>query len=618
MPGSTDSHPDCHPDFEDFYLASRRRLVLEAYALTGDLGAARTSVRDAFVAAHRQWRRVARQADPEEWVRPRAWAIAQRRRAGHPWHREKGLSPEQATVLGALHHLSDRHRRSLLLAELAALDVTAIGRELGRTDDAVREDLAEASAAYCRDTGVAPEQVRTSLETLAPLADAAALPGIAFLERRAFQRRRLTAVLGTVALVLLTLAGGFLVVQDDQAAPAGASARPERIDPRVPREAPRGVSAEMLLDLAQVFTLAPDEPWTVTGTSDNTQGSGINSVCQSSRFADPQGRGTLVRTFRTVGRTHRSYVQTVEISRSPQEAAAAYDTTKGWFAGCSQARVQLLGSYSATGLADEAAIMRLRIPNKVRRTYGVGVARTGALTVSTVLETVDGQPLGIKGLTRGLVDAVRNVCMSQAAGQCPMFTRVAPVLPPLSGEAPGTLAVADLPVVGRINRPWVGTDPVPARPNVAATTCDRTDFRRAGARRPMTRTFLIPQARLPRRFGITETYGRFPKQRQAVALVRDVEATMAACEKKDLGAKVSGTVVARRGYRGSEYALWRLDSEIADKRTVGYWMGVARVGPYVAQVNFTAAGDADIDADTFEALVTRARDRLFELQRGAR
>jgi hypothetical protein len=47
-------------------------------------------------------------------------------------------------------------------------------------------------------------------------------------------------------------------------------------------------------------------------------------------------------------------------------------------------------------------------------------------------------------------------------------------------------------------------------------------------------------------------------------------------------------------------------------------MGVARVGNYVAQVNFTAAGDNDVDADTFQALVTRARDRLFELPRSTR
>ena len=71
---------------------------------------------------------------------------------------------------------------------------------------------------------------------------------------------------------------------------------------------------------------------------------------------------------------------------------------------------------------------------------------------------------------------------------------------------------------------------------------------------------------------------------------------MARCEKRDLSASVSSDLVQKDGYRGSEYALWRLDSEIDDDTTVGFWMGVARVGRYVAQVNFTPAGDNDVDA----------------------
>ncbi len=212
-----------------------------------------------------------------------------------------------------------------------------------------------------------------------------------------------------------------------------------------------------------------------------------------------------------------------------------------------------------------------------------------------------------------LTDAVRDVCASDAAGPCPVSVRAAPVLPPPSGETPGTLAAADLPVIGRINQPWVGTRPVPARPNIAATTCDKADFVHAGAPRAVTRTFLIPEARLARRFGIAETFGAFPSPTKAHGLVRRVSAAMAGCEKKDLGATVSSQVLQPRGYRGSEYAMWRLDSEINDKVTVGFWMGVARVGRYVAQVNFTPSGGHDVDEDTFQALITRARDRLFEL-----
>src|SRR4051794_8869807 len=146
-------------DFDAFYLDSRRRLVLEAYALTGDLSAARSAVRDAYVAAHHHWNKVSRLADPEEWVRPRAWAMAQRRHVARLWHREKGLSTEQKRVLDALHHLPDQQRKILLLTHLAGLPAEVIGRELGETPKRVAYQLTVATRAFCAETGRDPDDV---------------------------------------------------------------------------------------------------------------------------------------------------------------------------------------------------------------------------------------------------------------------------------------------------------------------------------------------------------------------------------------------------------------------------------------------------------------------------
>src|ERR1700712_5514841 len=154
------------PDFDDFYLTSRRRLVLSAYALTGDLAAARNAVSDAFVAARHQWRKVGRLPDPEEWVRPRAWAMAQRRHVARLWHRDKGIGPQQKSVLDALHHLPDQHRKALLLAHLAGLSTSDIGRELGETPAGVEERLQVATERFCADTGPAPEEVGPAIESL--------------------------------------------------------------------------------------------------------------------------------------------------------------------------------------------------------------------------------------------------------------------------------------------------------------------------------------------------------------------------------------------------------------------------------------------------------------------
>lgn len=595
--------------FDQFYLASRRRLVLETYALTGDLSAARSAVRDAFEAAEHHWRKVSRLPDPEEWVRSRAWAMAQRRHVARLWHREKGLSTEQKGVLNALHHLPDQQRRVLLLTHLAGLTTADIGRELGETTARIEHQLSAATRAFSDETGVSPEDVLAAIESLAPIAEATALPRAAVVQRGGRRRLRLHTGVSVVVLLALTLVGGMFVVGNGAPEPAAAKAKRATANP---------VSEDMLLTLAQVQPLVPKQRWQELETSDNTSGTGINTVCQATRFADPRGRGTFVRRFVAPGKPQRNLLQTVEISQDDRAAEAAYRTTLGWFAGCSEARLQLLNAYRVRGLGEEAQMLKLRIPSEIRRTYVVGVARTGSLTVSTVLETLDGRPVEISRAVSGLTTAVRNLCDADPSGPCPTSVRAAPVLPPPSGETPGSLAVADLPVVGRINRPWVGTQPAPARPNVAATTCDKANFIRAGAPRAATRTFLIPQAKLPKRFGITETIGAFADERRARALVRSISASMASCERRDLGAEISSEPVQPKGYRGSEYALWRLDSEINENATVGFWMGVARVGRYVAQVNFTPTGANDVDEVTFQALITRARDRLFELPASTR
>src|SRR4051812_6565258 len=173
-PSGRPSGTTAGPDFDEFYLTSRRRLVLETYALTGDLSAARSAVRDAFEAASHHWRKVSRLSDPEEWVRPRAWAMAQRRHVARLWHREKGLSAEQKNVLDALHHLPDQQRRAFLLAHLAGFTTPGIGRELGEGAARIEDQLEAANRSFCKETDTPTQEVLAAIELLAPIAEATA------------------------------------------------------------------------------------------------------------------------------------------------------------------------------------------------------------------------------------------------------------------------------------------------------------------------------------------------------------------------------------------------------------------------------------------------------------
>jgi hypothetical protein len=132
----------------------------------------------------------------------------------------------------------------------------------------------------------------------------------------------------------------------------------------------------------------------------------------------------------------------------------------------------------------------------------------------------------------------------------------------------------------------------------------------------VTRTYLIPEARLPKRFGLTETLGEFATAKAATRFVERIATRMKACPDKKLGSKVSHGVIRLKPPTGASYAMWRLENQInQEEKEVPFWMGVVRLGRYVAQVNLTPVGKYDVDKTTFQALVVRARDRLHEVSR---
>ena len=586
-------------EFDEFYVDTRRRLVLQTFAVTGDLGASRTAVRDAYVAARHHWNKVGRMADPEQWVRPRAWAIAQRRHTARRWRKEKSVSAEQARLFDALHKLTDAQRKTLVLTHLATVPMSEVGREIGETQERAELHLQAATSAVAVALDADSTSIRAQLESLAPLADGVKLPRPPIIRRNGLRRRRNHAVIGSALAVLVTIGAGALVV-------------PNTSDPERPRPATL-VSKKMLLSAEQAAPLAASQTWRVTGTSDNTVGPWKNTMCQTARFADTNGLGTWVRKFVSTAPL-RGLVQTVEISNSPGAAKKAYVTTLGWYAGCTYPRIQLLDAYDVTGLGEQAQILRMRIPGKEPRSFVIGIARTGSLTTSSVLETHTSGPADAGLMVSALTTAVANLCSSKVAGDCVGAVATRATLPPPSGETAGMLAIADLPAIANVNQTWAGTDPTPATVNVAATTCDEADFAKSGAQDPVTRTYLIPEANLPQRFGLTETLGQFATGKAATAFVTRVATRMKSCPDRELGSKVSHAVVRLNAPTGSSYALWRLTNQVnKDEDIVPFWMGVVQVGRYVAQVNLTPVDQYDVDEKTFQALVIRARDRLHEV-----
>jgi DNA-directed RNA polymerase specialized sigma24 family protein len=605
-------------EFDEFYKTARSRLLLQTYALTGDLPAARSAVRDAFIVAWHHWRKVCRQDDPEAWIRPYAWSHAQRRHTARIWHRDKGLDPGARSTLEALGKLSLGQRRTLLLNHLASLSIGEMAEEAGMSRAEAEKKLQIATAQFAVHRSVPTTSIRSLIEALRGPVEATRWPRPTIIRRAGAARRRTHTLIGVAAAAVALVVSGGLVTDVDgvQASldrnPLATSTAhtSEPADPSVPE--PPQFSGDDLLSADQVEDYVAGRKWEERQTSDNTNGDGLVLPCQQSRYADPRGMGALLRTFGTTARKggERSVAfQLTEISRSVRSARRTFDTTLAWYAGCTDRRLQLMTTRRVTHVGDAGNLLMLRSWGAERPTMVVGVTRSGAITTTTMTWTPPNAAPSLSRAARLAAAAVNGVCARPEAGECAARPGLKASGPVPVGDAPGMLSEVDLPPVTRVMKPWVGTEPRRASVNVAATGCDNTAFTGKQMSNNLTRSFVIPAAKLPAAFGITETVGTLPRP-QARAFVAEVRRKLQACPDRDKGL---GTDVARLSHRQSsarDLTVWRLTTELDDKRSVTYLMGIVREGTAVAQVSFVPEPGVTMPQSAFVGLVTRAGERL--------
>lgn len=617
-------------EFDAFYARERAQLLLETYALTGDLPASRTAVRDAFSATWHHWRKVSRLEDPAAWTRPLAHSRAQRRHTARIWHREQ-VDEDTAATLDALSGLSAHQRKMLVLTHLTPLPMSDIARAVGIPREEAERDLQNAATAFALHRDIATTSIRGDLERLRAATGEARWPRATIVRRAGTARRRTHTVIGVGAAVAAMLLSGTLVTSGG-ATPVSLHEEDQvRAAPRpAARPAPPRLEESRLLEARQLDRQAPRLRWQVASTSTNLAGDGLALPCQEARFADTRGLGALLRTYRGTttevrtkkvrgkpGRTRRTKVRVpraegaelVELSRSQRAARKAYATSRQWYAGCEEDRVRLISTHRVTGVGQAADLFVLESWGRQPGIITVGLARTGRLTVTTVARAEDGDTRPGTA-ARTLSAAVNALCGGDGATVCagPPSTREVAPLP--TGSAPGMLAALDLPPVPAARGPWVGTPPARARDNAAATRCDDTQFTGPGISRNLTRTFLFPAQPNASEFGITQTVGAMD-ERAARQFVDGVRRRIAACAEADLGTTVDN--VLRQSSRDTDLTVWDLDVEISDRRSVEFLMAILREGTAVSQIGFVPGGGLDLGREQFLSVTRRALERLDRL-----
>jgi RNA polymerase sigma-70 factor (sigma-E family) len=161
-------------DLNELYDASYRRLVVQIYAICGDLAEAEDAVQDAFVTALQKKARLAQLNNPEAWVRTVALnSVRHRWRHASVVRRYQGkvpgpqgpvdVGPEHVAIVTALEGVDADQREAVVLHYLADLSVADIAAQLGVPEGTVKSRLSRARsrlAGLLDDTDDDREEVR--------------------------------------------------------------------------------------------------------------------------------------------------------------------------------------------------------------------------------------------------------------------------------------------------------------------------------------------------------------------------------------------------------------------------------------------------------------------------
>lgn len=613
---------DLVAEFDAFYKDARDRLLLQTFALTGDLGASRSAVRDAFVVAWHHWRKVSRLGDPEMTVRPQAWRNALRRATARPWHKEKALDPELRRTLEALAALSVSQRKALLLTQLAHVSMAEMAREVGVPAEQAEQDLQNATSQFAIQREITSTAIPLAFAELAEATGGVTWPRVTIIRRAGAARRRAHTLVGAVAVVAALVGTGVLVTDAagvrptlDRAPTPSATAGPVTGGPEVT------LPDTSLLPTEAVRQGLFGAGWSEVRTTDNSTGNGMALPCQKQRYADPAGDAAWVRVFRNGPREEstRTLTQTAEASTSTTDAHATFLRVRRWVAGCTTPGIQLVSTATAEGLGDESAVFVLR-STAPEATYVVAMARTGLFTTALALDTdVPPERADREGVADLLGTAVDRLCALPDGGGCAApAAELTDVAPFPAGSVPALLSPVDLPVVGDPADPWVGTRPQEItgnRTDLSVLGCSTVTFgeeyREQRFRTRLARTFVKPSSDLPAEFGLTQAVGSLPAD-AAGAFVAQFRAEITRCPELDAGAGTDVRLLRRLDDGDRAFSAWHLSTELSDEQRVEYDVAIVRDGTALTELVFISTPDARMAEADFVALVERALARLPE------
>lgn len=428
--------------------------------------------------------------------------------------------------------------------------------------------------------------------------------------------RRIQGVVSAVVaiVVVAALATGYLYWSSHRSTPTAAR-------PTQPTTA--AVNTNVITDSTMFTPALADtvikQNWTITADQPaDTAGSPVPACLtdSSDKASDdmPTPTQSMIRTLSTSSNGPTA-LHLVEDYKSAEPAEESFALVAKALGGCN-----LNGSYIAsarviTGLGDEAAAVLLDDP--VKDSYRAVVAnRTGHLVnVVDVAETKN--PPNLDKIANALGRLTDQQC-TLATGTCASHPRAEDGPPPVGGDEPGFLALADIPMPTSDHGTWGDLPPGPPA-DVVTSGCENVDFATLPATSRAARSYILvdtPQG-MPTTFGLDEITLTMKSAKAAAKEAKEIGTNIKNCVDREPTAKISN-VDTVAGVGADDLAITGSVALVTQKTTAKksstFRVGVAAAGTKLVYTFLPRTDNWDLTKSEWSGLTVRAAQRATQVR----
>lgn len=424
------------------------------------------------------------------------------------------------------------------------------------------------------------------------------------------QRRGRGIAAGVIAVVIVgALIAGYLAWSNHRQTP---TARP----PAQPTTAADTtmINQHTMLTPALAQTVIKQR-WRIT--ADQPAGTGDSPV--PACLADPQDEAPTpvqgeVRTLST-STNGPTALHLAEAYKSSELAAESFALIAKSLGECNLRGSYISSARVITGLGDQASAVLLHDP--ATDGYRAVVAnRTGQLVnVIDIAETKNSPDLD---KTVAALGKLTDLQCTLAIGICATYPRVADGPPPVSGDEPGFLALADIPVPTSNHGTWGGLAPgSPA--DVVTSGCENVDFKSLPAAGRAARSYVLvdkPKG-MPTTFGLDEITLTMKSAKDASQEAKTIGTNIKNCADRQPTAKISefGSVTgvgANSTQITGSVAL--VTQKMSPKSSSTFRVGVAAAGAKLVYTFLPRTDSWDLTTTQWAGLTVRAAQRATQVR----